>query len=681
MVWTTPTKRLRRDQDADEGVDQLLALSKQALRGKAEVAGPKTKKPKLEEKRRTFGGVLAARASEREEVHDRSRSRKKGPRSRKPKADELSAEERRKLKSKPLEADSSSDGGSDSVESSPDFRVASSREVDLVKLSKQNPGCLLRSALKEMNRYLAARGEAGREDPSQGRVLGYLHQILLPQYPKAGIRNQRELTTVATALDFMLEGELGRAGDLLAQRFKALEASLSAEGSWSVARHHELIPGQASLSTKAEQTEAAKAELRASKLKPRGDQQIGSGRRKKDPFRDAKAKAFDGLEKRSAEKRLSAPASGSDQRKDPGDPGSGEEEPYTRERPTGRHSRGEQETGSGYESDSASWLGEASEGSWASDESRLRCESETEGSAEDHVTRAAPDWSEVSEFPTMIWKLDLKNKTLSQLAITLVKLIGHCPGMLGPLAQRTLTAAASKQGTEAPWRDVLPLPVPDEIVDTVKSVLAVEEFKIKKKGLSGGAIKTAYRTTGIHCLTFCMITSLNALWSGLRKNARVHRGPVKAQQAAAVERLSDAAMYMIDSLDGVEKGPIPRTPDHDWEAKIGSARVSYHGEIVARAEALELDRVMASLPPEGFGGAVNILDLCEDEVRSALEDPASCILPQDQLPLDWPRPKVQVKDGEWEALAKALVERGMLRPTSEILTIDGKRITNGYFCG
>ena len=295
------------------------------------------------------------------------------------------------------------------------------------------------------------------------------------------------------------------------------------------------------------------------------------------------------------------------------------------------------------------------------------------------MTRSSRDWSEVSEFSTMVWKLDLKNKTLSQLAITLVKLIGHCPGMLGPLAQRTLTAAASKQGTETPWRDVLPLPVPDEIVDTVKSVLAVDEFRIKKKGLSGGAIKTAYRTTGIHCLTFCMITSLNALWSGLRKNARVHRGPVKAQQAAAVERLSDAAMYMIDSLDGVEKGPIPRTPDHDWEAKIGSARISYHGEIVARAEALELDRVMASLPPEGFGGAVNILDLCDDDVRSALEDPASCLLPEEQLPLDWPRPKVQVKDGEWEVLARALVERGILRPTSEVLTIDGRRVTNGLF--
>ena len=70
--------------------------------------------------------------------------------------------------------------------------------------------------------------------------------------------------TLGTALDFLLEGKLGLLGDLLAQRFKAIEASLAADGSWAVARHQELIPVQASLSTKAE---LAKAELRAQNLR------------------------------------------------------------------------------------------------------------------------------------------------------------------------------------------------------------------------------------------------------------------------------------------------------------------------------------------------------------------------------------------------------------------------------
>lgn len=134
-------------------------------------------------------------------------------------------------------------------------------------LSKQNPGCLLRSALREMNRYMAARGEALSEKESRNRVVSYLHQILLPQYPKAGLRSQRELVTIASCIDALLDGDLGGLGDLLAQRFKAIECSLASEGSWQVAKHHELIPSVPTLSTKAEMSEAAKAEARALRLK------------------------------------------------------------------------------------------------------------------------------------------------------------------------------------------------------------------------------------------------------------------------------------------------------------------------------------------------------------------------------------------------------------------------------
>ena len=157
-------------------------------------------------------------------------------------------DDQRLARKKRQRADESDSG--DSSGSEVDFRVASSREVDLVHLSQKNPGCLLRSALKEMSRYLAARGEAMVEEPGSGKVVSYLHQILLPQFPKTGIRSHRELVTLATALDLLLDGKLGMLGDLLAQRFKAIEASLAADGNWAVARHQELIPTQASLSTK-----------------------------------------------------------------------------------------------------------------------------------------------------------------------------------------------------------------------------------------------------------------------------------------------------------------------------------------------------------------------------------------------------------------------------------------------
>lgn len=246
----------RVDRAADEMVDDLLALAHEAKKG----PGAKKKDPRKDRSSdKGLGRLLADRAAAHgDEARDRHGDRRK-----KRKKDE--DDEERTSKRKRLKPEDSDSG--DSSDSEVDFRVASSREVDLVRLSKENPGCLLRSALKEMSRYLAARGEASKEDIGNGRVLSYLHQILLPQYPKAGIRSHRELVTLGTALDYLLEGKLGLLGDLLAQRFKAIEASLAADGNWAVARHQELIPVQASLSTKAELSEAAKAELRAQKLK------------------------------------------------------------------------------------------------------------------------------------------------------------------------------------------------------------------------------------------------------------------------------------------------------------------------------------------------------------------------------------------------------------------------------
>ena len=178
--------------------------------------------------------------------------------------DDLQAQ--RKRKGQRIDEDSESPSESSS-ESGPVFRSASTREADLVEKSQKNPGCLLKSALKEMSRYLSARGEAGIKNPAEGKVVSYLHQVLFPQYPKASLRSQRELLTLQSALDLLLEGELGRASDLLVQRLKAVESSLAADGNWEIARHMELIPGQAGLSTKAELDEASKAELRAQKLR------------------------------------------------------------------------------------------------------------------------------------------------------------------------------------------------------------------------------------------------------------------------------------------------------------------------------------------------------------------------------------------------------------------------------
>ena len=164
--------------------------------------------------------------------------------------------------------------GSDtsSSRSSMDFHEPSTRGgVDLWRLSKENPGKLLKSGMKELSRYLADRtGDDGGEDLwTQHRVMAYINQIVLTQHPpqKIGVRNQRELVTLGTSLDLLMQGRLACLGDLLMQRLKALEMSLS-EQSWQSARHQELIPPQAaSLTPVSEREKAARAELKMAKLK------------------------------------------------------------------------------------------------------------------------------------------------------------------------------------------------------------------------------------------------------------------------------------------------------------------------------------------------------------------------------------------------------------------------------
>ena len=292
---------------------------------------------------------------------------------------------------------------------------------------------------------------------------------------------------------------------------------------------------------------------------------------------------------------------------------------------------------------------------------------------------AEEDWLAVQGFAKECSSLPVNGRSAAQMGVVMVQLVHKCPGLVGRYARSVLETSASSQGTDERLRDVLPLPVDGDAGSLVGRILADGDYKVKKSGVSGGAIKNQYRQVGIECFTYCMVVGLNLLWAGLRKGARVCQSDPSAAQLLAMDRLRKAAAYMIDSMDGSAKGGVPRTPQEGWDKKMKQARISYHGEIVAKAEPLELDRVLASLPPEGFGGVVDILDVCDEPVRSLLEDPHNLLLADEDLPKTIPRPKVRVMDGEWEKLARALFERGIVAPTEDIITVEGVDVTNGLF--
>ena len=78
------------------------------------------------------------------------------------------------------------------------------------------------------------------------------------------------MRTIAEAVDALVEGNVLRAGDLLIQRFKALETSVI-DGTWLRARHHELSPEESvglavGLASAVERQAISRLELQRRKL-------------------------------------------------------------------------------------------------------------------------------------------------------------------------------------------------------------------------------------------------------------------------------------------------------------------------------------------------------------------------------------------------------------------------------
>ena len=113
-----------------------------------------------------------------------------------------------------------------------------------------------------MGRYLSGRlGEAGELEGSwrDQKVKAYLAQILFTQHtPQAvGVRNSRELLTLAEAIDLLMSEDFAAVGDLL----------MRISDGWMVARHQELIsPDHPSVTTPQERAFAARAALQHSRL-------------------------------------------------------------------------------------------------------------------------------------------------------------------------------------------------------------------------------------------------------------------------------------------------------------------------------------------------------------------------------------------------------------------------------
>ena len=146
------------------------------------------------------------------------------------------------------------------------------RQRKLRKLSAEHPGTLLVRVYNLMHDQLGTLyGEAaggGSPEALQPAALRYLLTSAIPQMDPqlVGEERLRELRTVASVLDMIVSGRILGAGDMLAQRFKAVLMSIR-DQSTAASKYLELIPVelQATASTVEEADYARSMAVRSAK--------------------------------------------------------------------------------------------------------------------------------------------------------------------------------------------------------------------------------------------------------------------------------------------------------------------------------------------------------------------------------------------------------------------------------
>ena len=195
--------------------------------------------------------------------------RNKDPRKSGDKKKKKDKDRKRRRRRRSSETSSKSASGSDSQGEF--YGKDSTKYESLAEKARKRPGMLLKSGLSQMAKFLTIRTGGTEEEASRSwrdqRVGAYLNQVLFTQHSqeKLGMRNVRELVTLAEAIDLLMEGQFAAVGDVLMQRMKAVESSVT--DGWQLASHQELIPpAKATLSTNLERSFVVKQALQSKKL-------------------------------------------------------------------------------------------------------------------------------------------------------------------------------------------------------------------------------------------------------------------------------------------------------------------------------------------------------------------------------------------------------------------------------
>ena len=136
-------------------------------------------------------------------------------------------------------------------------------------LALQRPGELCAAGLEKVKTKLVTIHGQQAVDSERRRLMVFYHEIFFKASLKGVTLSEeqdREMHTVAQALDSLVEGDLARVGDILMGRYKSLEKH-ARTGTWEIAAELEALPQiEHSLTSEEEMHRIAAIQLRKSRL-------------------------------------------------------------------------------------------------------------------------------------------------------------------------------------------------------------------------------------------------------------------------------------------------------------------------------------------------------------------------------------------------------------------------------
>ncbi len=279
---------------------------------------------------------------------------------------------------------------------------------------------------------------------------------------------------------------------------------------------------------------------------------------------------------------------------------------------------------------------------------------------------------------------DLGGLTIVQAGAHLLLQIDKSGTKLGAYMRRMLDEPTLAEGKDR-QRGVLPLPILNDSRKEVGVILSSGDYRRlagtwkTKQQMKGGKVAREMRRIGLLTWHFLLCCGLNFQWTGGKSVGGVClRDPTKAQKKC-LDHLWESAKLFVDDRSEVKEKLLKAPSLSDWSSKLDGVRISYQGETVEKAREVTLDQIMPGLPPEGYGGRIQLADLCDGEVKDLLLHPEKCMLQGEELPVMLPRPRVMASDEEWDRICGALYKRGLIKPVTHVAMLEGAAIENGAF--